>query len=62
MTSISGFGERLALLAGGALVLALAQLLQANRKGKSTVDEDEGMRAQSIISREAEVRASAKRL
>lgn len=35
MTSTGGMGERLALVAGGALALALVQLLLAKREGKS---------------------------
>lgn len=35
MTSTGGVGERLALVAGGALALALVQLLLAKREGKS---------------------------
>lgn len=38
MTSTTGPGEKLALVAGGALVLALVQLWQANRKGSARYD------------------------
>lgn len=41
MPAISGVGERLALVAGGAVVLALAQLIQAKQKGKSTGSNNE---------------------
>lgn len=49
MGSISGVGERLALIAGGALALALAQLLLAKRERNSRGDSNlETGRARSI--------------
>lgn len=44
MPAVHGAGERLALFAGGALVLALVQLLQARRKGDAPANEDHGTR------------------
>lgn len=41
MSSGAGVGERLALLAGGALALALVQLLQAKRRGDSSNDNSQ---------------------
>lgn len=41
MSAGGGVGERLALLAGGALALALVQLLQANLKGSSSDDDSQ---------------------
>ncbi|CAM9575002.1 unnamed protein product, partial [Laminaria digitata] len=41
MSSRAGVGERLALLAGGALALALVQLLQAKRRGNSGEDDSQ---------------------
>lgn len=55
MTSIGGVGERLALIAGGALALALVQLLRAKREGNSREGSNLGTgRAHSINT--AEVR------
>lgn len=44
MPAVHGAGERLALFAGGALVLALVQLLQARRKGDGPANDDHGTR------------------
>lgn len=41
MPSGAGISERLALLAGGALALALVQLLQANLKRNSSDDDSQ---------------------
>ncbi|CAM9466258.1 unnamed protein product, partial [Ectocarpus fasciculatus] len=44
MPAVHEAGERLALFAGGALVLALVQLLQARRKGDTAANENDGTR------------------
>ncbi|CBJ33328.1 conserved unknown protein [Ectocarpus siliculosus] len=44
MPAVHGAGERLALFAGGALALALVQLLQARREGGAPANEDHGTR------------------
>lgn len=44
MRSNAGIGERLALIAGGALALALVQLLQASRKAASTKGDNVNQR------------------
>lgn len=48
MRSDVGIGERLALIAGGALALALVQLLQANRKAASTKGDNVNQRTGEI--------------
>lgn len=59
MPSTSGMGERLALVAGGALALALVQLLRAKREGNSAGDSNLGTgRAHSSINT-TEVRLTA---
>ena len=47
MPSGAGVGERLALLAGGALALAFVQLLQANRKRNSSDNDSQQLTAHS---------------